>query len=95
MLGLEPDLAFWTTSTRPLKTFLYVDAVLVSEMAVTFFRPVGELTPLSLSTVSMAGPLSKKSTRMKLGCRLHASLHLEAASPRFPVPPEGAFVVET
>ena len=59
-------------------------------------RPTALVTLFRLSTVSNAGPLLKKSTRMNVGWRPpYAVLQVLAALPRFPVPPEGAFVVDT
>lgn len=41
----------------------------------------------------MAGPWSKKSTRIKVGAFPYAVLQLLAVSPRLPIPPDGALVV--
>lgn len=99
MLVLAPDLAELASSTKPLNTLLIVVASLVEvddEDEETDVRPTALVTLLSLSTVSKAGPLLKKSTRMKVGCRPeYAALQVVAALPRLPFPPDGALVVET
>ena len=54
---------------------------------------MGAVIPFRLSTVVIAGPWSKKSTKMKLGAFPYAVLHCVAESPRLPGPPLGALVV--
>lgn len=47
----------------------------------------------SLSTVAIAGPWLKKSTRMYVGAFPYKVRHSAAASPKLPTGPDGAFVV--
>jgi hypothetical protein len=95
---LAPDLAELASSTSPLNTLLTVDPSLLEEVDEdeTDVRPTALVTLFRLSTVSKAGPLLKKSTRIKVGWRPpYAVLHLVAVLPRLPVPPDGAFTVDT
>ena len=57
-------------------------------------RPTGKVTPLSASTAAMAGPSSKKSTRMNVGGLPYSVLHSFAANPSWPsVTLAGEFVM--
>lgn len=75
--------------TSPFLLALLVD---VNGVAVDVFRPTAVM-PFRLSTVLMADPWSKKSTRMNVGAFPYRVLHSFAASPKLPTGPDGAFVV--
>jgi len=94
--GVDPLFAWPTRSIRPANTPEEVlpPPVASELLSGTGVRPTGLVTLFSLSTVSIAGPWSKKSTRMNVGCRPeYWLLHEVAASPRLPVPPDAPFVV--